>query len=108
MFKFTPNPTFTAPVLLSVPGEPKPQSVEFVFKHATKTQLSAIFANVADKKDHELICEIVDGWDVKDADGKLVPFNESNVEKLLENYPAASFEIFLSFKNELTQAKSKN
>ena len=33
MFKLQPNPTFKAPVLLSVPGEDKPKEIVGEFRH---------------------------------------------------------------------------
>lgn len=103
MFKINPNPTFTAKVPLSIPGEAKPAMVDVEFKHLSKKAIKAFFENLEGKSDAESLGEIIVGWKGIDA-----PFSAETLEKLLDNYPAAGRELFDAFRVELMEARAKN
>jgi Phage tail assembly chaperone len=108
MFKFKPDPTFVATVLLSMPGVAQPHPVTMTFKHKSKAQLLALFAKADSQTDGELIQQIVDGWDMVDEGGQRVDFTPRNMGLLLNNYPPAAMEILVAYKRELLEAKTKN
>ena len=103
MFKINPNPTFTAKVPLSVPGESKRATVDVEFKHLSRKAIQEFFQNLEGKTDAESLGEIIVGWKGIDA-----PFSAQSLETLLDNYPAAGRELFEAFRVELMEARAKN
>jgi hypothetical protein len=89
MFKLNPQPTFTAPVALSVPGLSEPLEVLFTFKHKGKDALGKWVATATQKMDAEALGEVVCGWaGVKDEDGKVVGYRGNNsVDYALDGSP---------------------
>lgn len=103
MFKINPNPTFTAKVELSVPGSTRPAAIEVEFKHLPRKAIKAFFENLEGKSDADALSEIMIGWSGIDA-----TYAKDTLEQLLDNYPAASMELFEAFRRELLEAKRKN
>lgn len=103
MFKIEPNPTFTAKVPLSIPGQTRPGTIDIEFRHLGKPQIKAFFEGLEGKTDTEALGEVIVGWKGVD-----MPYDATALELLLSNYPAAGGEIFEAFRKELLEAKAKN
>ena len=102
MFKIDPNPTFSAPVSVHVPGQGSGSFIaEFVYldKEARKDYVEGL----PGKSNLEALAEIVVGWNDMD-----VPFSHENLEKLLNKYDTAAEGFFKAFFEELTGAAAKN
>lgn len=108
MFRLTPNPTFTAKVFLSVPGAEKAQPVPFTFKHKGRTAMVEWLATSPGTPDADVLDKVITDWGVVDGDGQPVKYSRDALAELLENYPAARFEIFNAYVDELSKAKAKN
>lgn len=99
-----PAPTFKLAVEIPVPGADF-ASVEFVFKHRTKTQLEEMFAKnkAAEAVDQvSEVMEMVVGWEFSE------DFNRENVARLLDNYPGSALAILLAYSGELQRFKRGN
>lgn len=103
MFQVTPNPTFWAPVALSIPGKAEPVEVQMQFKHMPPEEFGQFLSDIKDKPELDCIKLILLDW--KEVDG---PFNEVNLKTLLANYHRASREIFAAWRTELAESKRKN
>lgn len=102
MFKIDPNPTFSAPVSVHVPGQGSGSFIaEFVYldQAARKDYIAAL----GSKTNAEALSEIVVGWNDMD-----VPFSQDNLEKLLNKYDTAAQGFFKAFFAELSGAAEKN
>ena len=102
MFKIDPNPTFTAPVSVHIPGQGLGSFVaEYVYldREARKDYVAAL----SGKSNFEALAEIVVGWSEMDA-----PFSPANLEKLLNKYDTAAEAFFKAFFEEMTGAAAKN
>ena len=102
MFNIDPNPTFSAPVSVHVPGQGAGSFIaEFVYldQEARKDYVAAL----AGKSNFEALAEIVVGWNEMNA-----PFSRENLEKLLNKYDTAAAGFFKAFFEELTGAAAKN
>ena len=104
MLKLTPNPTFTAPVEIHVPGAGKIK-VPFVFAYKDKDEYKAFTDEAASgKKDDVSVClEIVKGWENCD-----VPYSPEALGSLLKKYHNAGTAIFATYVSELTGARLGN
>ena len=104
MLKLNPNPTFTAPVSIHVPGE-SAVKVPFTFNYKTPDEYKDFVANTAkgEKTEQEALSEIVAGWENCDA-----PFSADNFAKLLKKYHRAGEAIFAAYVSELTGARLGN
>lgn len=103
MFKINPNPTFTAKVQLSVPGQDRRETVDIEFKHLSRKDIKNFFEGIEGKTDAESLGEIIVAWKGIDA-----PFSAANLEQLLDNYPASARELYEAFRAELMEARQKN
>ncbi|MGZ9713900.1 phage tail assembly chaperone [Glaciimonas sp. GNP009] len=99
--KLVANPTFKAMVGIPVAGG-ESVSVEFTFKHRTKTALDVFVQSRKEKSDSDTFLDMVEGWDLDD------PFNEESAELLLENYIGTALAAYRVYVDELVQAKVKN
>lgn len=99
--KLVANPTFKAKVLIPVAGG-APVSMEFTFKHRTKSQLDEFGKSLAGQSDGDAFMEMLEGWDFEEE------FSRASVDLLLENYMGAPLAVYETYKNELVQAKTKN
>jgi hypothetical protein len=109
MFKVNPNPEFTCPVQLSVPGEAKPRVVHFVFRHKDKLQLRAWHADALGKSDAALLDELIVSWSgMVGEDGADVPYSITALEDIITKYWPAREEITDAYLNELRGSKAKN
>lgn len=103
MLKVSANPSFWAPVEISVPGEQKPQLVQIKFKHLDRDAAKAFIESVEGKTDLEILTQIIEDWKGVDT-----PYSESVLQQLLQNYPASGAEIYISYQRELVGSKRKN
>ena len=103
MFKLNPNPTFKARVEISTPGSATPASIEIEWKHLSRTGIKRFFEGLTDKTDAEALGQIIVGWSGIDAE-----YCPENLALLLDNYPAASVELFDAYRRELMEARRKN
>ncbi len=120
MFKLQPNPTFWAPVSISIPGEAEEGTIEIEFKHKTKKELAAYLrpaptkaaAKGADKpadpdavakKDLADMLSIVADWKGLDA-----PFTADNMASLIESYHGAAQAIIGAYLAALLERRQKN
>lgn len=99
--KLQPDPTFSAPVSIPVPGG-EPVVVEFTFKHRGRKELAAFGKTLDGRGDADTILDVATGWDLSD------PFNADSVALLVDNYFAAPGAIWTAYLAALTQAKEKN
>ena len=104
MLKLTPNPTFTAPVEIHVPGSGKIK-VPFVFVYKDKDEYKAFTDEAATGKKEELdiLLEIVKGWENCD-----IPYSPEAFATLLKKYHGSGPAIFSAYVNELTGARLGN
>lgn len=108
-FKLVPNPTFKAPVQLSVPEMKGTAEVMFEFNYKNKDALDKWFAANQSKENGEALFGVVSGWSgVLDKDGAEVEFNKSNLAELMKNYPRSGNEILIGYVNALTESRAKN
>jgi len=98
--KLNPDPTFTAPVRIPVPGG-EADPVQLTFKHRTREQV-ADFLRDKDTSDSDAVLNCVVGWDLADE------FNAENVGRLCNNYPGAAGAIVIAYLEELRGARAKN
>ncbi len=101
--KLQPNPTFSCPVSLTVPGQEVKAIITVTFKHLAKSALREFFAGLDGKTDAEALGAIVVGWSGVDE-----AFSAETLAVLLDNYPAAAGELFEAFRRELFEARAKN
>lgn len=103
MFKLDPNPTFTTPVQLSVPGLPKPLVVQVEFRHFDTDALEAYYDALPGKSNAAGLAEVIVSWQDFDAG-----YSTDTLAKLLKNYPTAAGELFSAFRREHLESKAKN
>lgn len=109
MFCLQPNPTFTAPVPITVPGLPEPLEVQFTFRHKNKAALKAWAVDGVDKDDAALLHELIVGWSgMQDSKGAEVPYSLTALHELINSYWAARDEITAAYLAELKDSKAKN
>lgn len=90
-FKLTPDPTFKKSVEIPIPGA-RPASVEFIFKHRNKEQLSEWLENVGKfDTDAALILDIASGWDLED------PFDDESIATLCNEYAGAGTSVLHTY-----------
>lgn len=110
MLKINPDPTFTADVSITVPGQGEPGIISLTFKYMCKADVVAFWANIESKREAdknlteaEVFETFVTDWGGVDAE-----FNKENIELFLGNYPAASREIVLRWQSLLLESRIKN
>ena len=108
MFQLEPNPTFTAPVSIPLPGG-ETATVDFTFAHMGRKALQRFLDRVKDLPDAEAVGDVVDGWSgVAGADGEPLPYTEEALAAMLDNYHGASLAILQTYIRELTGQRVKN
>ena len=100
-FTLAIKPTFTAKVMIPVPGKPA-EPVEFTFKGRTRDEFKEFIDALKDREDVDVVMDICSGWELEDA------FDKANVETLTQNYLGAARAIIEKYLNELTQARLGN
>ena len=107
MFDFDNSPIFVAPVPLCVPGAAQPWDVNFTFKHKGKKQLAEWVSGWPGRQDHDVLNDVIEGWDVK-RKGEAVPYSITALADLLDRFPASNREIRDAYLREMTESKRKN
>jgi hypothetical protein len=109
MFKLKPNPTFTVPVPITVPGMPEPISVSITFRHKNKAALRTWMTEGFGKTDAALLHELIVEWSgMQDEAGENVPYSLTALTDLIDSYWAAREEITDAYLVELKESKAKN
>jgi len=117
MFKINPNPTFTAKVSLSVPGDAAPVVIDIEFKHKGRAAYAAWWESVptaktgdgARRTDADILDEVMVGWTGPlDDKGEPVPYSRDALSQLLDNYPASTMEIYEAYRRALWESREKN
>lgn len=137
MIVLAPNPTFEAPVKLTLPGSTEQEEVTFTFKvlsrkhtisfllmtgHLPATGIRRIFefAKLCWRRKKwatmvDMIDEIVAGWQIAEpsvsgapAPGFDLPYGKESVLTLLLESPSAPIYIFHSYMENLEKARRKN
>lgn len=107
--KLQPDPTFTAPVKLSVPGEKDQVEARFIFKYRNKAEAQAFMDRMKNPPegttDADLCADALAGWVDKDFDAE---YSREALETLLTNYANAALEILTAYMLELAGSKEKN
>ena len=108
MFQLEPNPTFTAPVSIPIPGG-ETATVDFTFAHMGRKELQEFITAVKDIPDAEALRKIVADWSgVAGADGKTIPYSAEALDALIDCYHAAALAVLQTFFRELTGQRVKN
>jgi hypothetical protein len=95
----TPNPTFSASVLIPIPGA-DPVPVQFTFRHRNRQELKDWLSK--EREDVDAILEMATAWDLAE------PFERPAVELLVKNYFGSAQAAIEKYLSELTAAKRKN
>lgn len=101
MFKLDPNPTFPSDVKITEPGGGQ-LPLKVVFRHMTKSEFKAWEALPQD--DLVMALDLVESSPDVHEGTTLKDF----LTKLLENYPAAALDIYLTYRRELFESRAKN
>ena len=108
MFQLEPNPTFTAPVAIPLPGG-ETATVDFTFAHMGRKELQEFLAAVKDLPDGEAIRKIITGWSgVTGTDGEQLRCTAENIAAMIDNYHGAALAILQTYIRELTGQRVKN
>lgn len=108
MFQLEPNPTFTAPVAIPMPGG-EAATIDITFRHMGREALQRFLGRVKDMPDAEAAEEIIADWSgVAGADGEPLPITDENITALLDNYHGAALAILQTYIRELTGQRVKN
>lgn len=108
MFQLEPNPTFTAPVSIPLPGG-ETATVDFTFAHMGRKALQLFLDQVKEKPDAETVRQIVTGWaGVAGKDGEQLRCTAENIAAMLDNYHGAALAILQTYIRELTGQRVKN
>jgi len=95
------------PVTVEIPvdgGKFKKETFTAIFKKMSRSA----FNDLVDQGDDALVGEIIEGWDgIKDEDGDEVPFNDVNLQQLLDD-PYVLRGIVSSYTESLTGGPAKN
>jgi hypothetical protein len=109
-----PAPTFTVPVLISVPGA-EPAKISVTFRHKGRKALDAWIKRPAEAKtagteiaDADYLGEIIADWADIGADDRPVPYSRDALADLLDAYPTSGTELFNAYLKALTEAREKN
>jgi hypothetical protein len=110
MLKLTPASQFKTQVLLSRPGHAEGVPVEFTFRHKNRTEYAKWVAKLGnDATDDEVLHEVIVDWQgICDDEGEPIAYALSNLQRLMENYPASRHDIFNKYQAEVLRSKQKN
>jgi hypothetical protein len=109
MFKIIPNPEFTAPVKLTVPGQDAPAVVDITFRHQSSAAVAEWLKQAASQHDVDTLSAVIVGWSgVGDGEGQPVEYSRESLSVLLDNYPAAGAEFLRAYLAALSESRVKN
>jgi hypothetical protein len=105
MLTLNPQPTFVAPALITVPGQAEPVSISVTWRHKSRTELDAWLKGLSSRDDHEVLSEVIAGWDEADVDS---PYSVDALCALLNNYPRAAMDLMAAYSRALYEGRAKN
>lgn len=112
MFRLQGNPTFTAPVHLTVPGAEDKAIVAFTFRHKGRRALAEFRARIdaAQLGDVDVLMEVIEGWgeEIKGPDNEPVPFTKDALLELIDAYRHAASEIWQGYLQALGESRLGN
>lgn len=105
MFKIQPNPTFTVPVKIHVPGVEGPDPLRIIYKHRQEEDLEKLAESIGKAKKITVddLLEIVFGWEEADTE-----FSREALLKLKSNYPSSFAQIYEQYWESLRPARLGN
>lgn len=110
MFHIDPQPTFTAPVKLSAPGQPA-ETIQITWWHKGRKAMKDWLDAFSDGSltDADGLAEVIAGWDgIVDSFGQPVPFSREALAKLLDAYQTAGAELVRAYVGALTESRLGN
>lgn len=135
MFKLIPNPTFDAPVAITVPGAETPATLAVTWRHKGRKALAewlrgagpgagagagaTVGADAAPTdgataaqpgtSDAAWLGQVIAGWaGPQDEAGAPVAYTPGALGALLDAYPAAGGELLAVYLRALTESRAKN
>lgn len=111
---FIPNPTFSFPLMVEIPGSDQPAKLDMTFKHLKPKQWNAVYAETQAKiekaKDNdeqldvmvEAIKKLAVGWEWEQE------FNDENIRATIENYPSFYATMIRQYGEELWGVRVKS
>jgi len=103
MFKITPNPTFTIPVAIPVPGGAGTETLKVIYKHLGRKKFNELVDKLKDITDLDLMETIIAGWEGADA-----PYSRETLDNLLDNYPQSGRALWEAYLATFAWATEKN
>lgn len=105
MFRITPNPTFSSPVSLSLPGSDVGQVLQVTWRHKRKREIgAALEGNVT-----EFLRSVIESWSgIVDEHDKPVPYSVEALDILLDAYPSSGAELIQAYMRQIADARAKN
>ena len=104
MLKINPDPEFTVNgVEITVPGQEKVGTLPVTFFYKTRSDLMEFLGRLKGMSDSEAVAEIVKSWEWPGFE-----YNEENLDKFLDNYPAAGFDIVTAYRRYSIESRVKN
>lgn len=123
VFKLNPDPTFSAFVRLTVPGNAIPARISVTFRHKTAEGVDEWYRGNVDNKASDALHEVIAGWgepaqndDGEEepgiapigADGEKLPYTREALVTVLANYPASASELVRGYLLALKESRVKN
>lgn len=107
MLKLNLDPSFTADVQVTVPGQTEPGTVKLTLKYMNRSNYLLFLDSLKEKKgktvpQDQALLDFVLGWDLAEE------FNLENVKIFLDNYPCAFHDIFQQYSQLLMNSRIKN
>jgi hypothetical protein len=109
MLKIKANPTFSAKVKITIPGESTPAVLDVVFKHRGGKALADWWQSSAQKPVVDALSDVIESIaGLHDEAGEAVAYTDAALIQLLDQYHAAGPELLDAYFRELTESRAKN
>lgn len=116
LLRIVPNPTFWAPVRITVPGQDQPALIELQFRHLGKQALRSWVesgrvpnADGSVPTDAQWLGQVVVGWSGPvDEAGAPAAFTPTVFAAVLDAYATAGREIYDAYLAALSESRAKN
>lgn len=109
MLKLNPNPTFTVPVEIVVPGQEACEILRVTFRHKTVEQLQAWTEKRSENPIRDGLADIIVEWNnLLDDEGNQVPYSTEQLDRLLSNYGHIGPVLVEAYVSSLAGARRKN
>ncbi|MEW9584331.1 hypothetical protein [Paraburkholderia sp. DGU8] len=106
-FKIAQSDTYQQEINVQIVGETgkvEKHNFKVTFERCSNDRIEELRS----KSGREMLLEVVKGWSgVIDDDGAAVPFNDDNLEGMMQ-IPAASFALIKGFWDSIVVAREKN